>query len=119
MVYPHQFKLISLGFPGKHLSKGVKVRSNCGTNCGLTNELFGVSNRVAVSEQIEPSWLQQFPISVDYESIHLLLVAFVREASRQAKLEMAYPVVVSRAPKELVDTNSYALYSSSPLARAI
>ncbi len=100
--------------------------------CGLLSEMviavlslrseyrpFGVSNPVAVLEQMEPNRRERFPISVDDESIDPLLVGLVRGVSRQVKLEMAYPVVVSRTITKLADTNSYALSSSAPLVGAI
>lgn len=81
--------------------------------------LSGIENPVAVLEQMEPKWRERFPISVDDQSIDPLLVGLVREVSRQVKLEMAYPVAVTRTLAKVADSDSYTLSMSVSMPNSI
>jgi hypothetical protein len=81
--------------------------------------LSGIENPVAILEQMEPKWRERFPISVDDQSIDPLLVGLVREVSRQVKLEMAYPVAVTRSLTKRAESDSYTLSMSVSMPNSI
>lgn len=75
-------------------------------------KLAGLSNPVAVLEQLEPKWRERFPIAVDDQSVDPLLLGLVREVSRQVKMATAYPVSVSRTLVKSAEADCYALSMS-------
>lgn len=83
------------------------------------HQLSGIANPVAYLEQIEPKWRERFPISVDDQSIDPLLAGLVREVSRQVKLQMAYPVAVTRTLTKGADSNIYTLSMSVSMPNSI
>lgn len=59
-------------------------------------QLAGASNPVEVLDRTLPSWRDRFPMAVDDSSAEPLLVGLVREAAREVKAVVAYPVLATR-----------------------
>ena len=71
--------------------------------------MAGVSRPVELLDKRTPNWRERFPIAVEDDSAESLLVGLVREAAREVKAVISYPVLGTRSLHPCDDGETYEL----------